>query len=335
MLRTDADQRHTDVKLIHCESIDRRRYEKWSMAHVSLSDIDPATKIEWPEFDPYSITGLLVAGVVPGILLSTLFVGYIVIRCWLNPSLAPAFDVTYSYNKNITVSIGANNLFDKTPPIAPVGTLAAQPGMARISVRPADGGAARDVAEAGDPTRAAIAPVGAAEVYGLLILRNDLQDMQHIVDQFIHYLRGTDVESYRFTSFSLDQWLHERVATWQARHHPAPDDQVQAEGEEQRQRHRRELPEREHGHEEQVARQRRPQRRVVGIEAGELGLELVLQALEIDVDAGRLGHVGRSLSDLAGGGRGRRSRCRARRSSGLPERKDFIRMLPSIEEFTT
>jgi len=37
-------------------------------------------------------------------------------------------------------------------------------------------GAARDVADAGDPTRAAIAPVGAAEVYGLSILRNDLQD---------------------------------------------------------------------------------------------------------------------------------------------------------------
>ena len=32
-----------------------------------------------------SITGLLVAGVVPGMLLSALFVGYIVIRCWLNP----------------------------------------------------------------------------------------------------------------------------------------------------------------------------------------------------------------------------------------------------------
>ena len=39
-----------------------------------------------------SITGLLVAGVVPGILLSVLFVGYIVIRCWLNPALAPAFE---------------------------------------------------------------------------------------------------------------------------------------------------------------------------------------------------------------------------------------------------
>jgi len=37
-------------------------------------------------------------------------------------------------------------------------------------------GAARDVAEAQDPTRAAIGPARAAEVYGLSILRNDLQD---------------------------------------------------------------------------------------------------------------------------------------------------------------
>lgn len=37
-------------------------------------------------------------------------------------------------------------------------------------------GAARAVAEAGDKTRAAVAPMRAAEVYGLSILRNDLQD---------------------------------------------------------------------------------------------------------------------------------------------------------------
>lgn len=37
-------------------------------------------------------------------------------------------------------------------------------------------GAAQAVADAGDPTRAAIAPARAAEVYGLSILRNDLQD---------------------------------------------------------------------------------------------------------------------------------------------------------------
>ena len=37
-------------------------------------------------------------------------------------------------------------------------------------------GAAREVSEAGDRTRAALAPVAAAEVYGLSILRLDLQD---------------------------------------------------------------------------------------------------------------------------------------------------------------
>jgi prephenate dehydratase len=37
-------------------------------------------------------------------------------------------------------------------------------------------GAARAVAEAGDRTRAAVAPNAAAEIYGLSILRNDLQD---------------------------------------------------------------------------------------------------------------------------------------------------------------
>ncbi|MFN7111801.1 MAG: prephenate dehydratase domain-containing protein [Brevundimonas sp.] len=46
-------------------------------------------------------------------------------------------------------------------------------------------GAARDVAEAGDPTQAAIAPVGAAEVYGLSILRNDLQDSSDNRTRFV------------------------------------------------------------------------------------------------------------------------------------------------------
>jgi tripartite ATP-independent transporter DctM subunit len=36
-----------------------------------------------------SISGLLIGGIVPGLILSVLFVGYIVLRAWLNPSLAP------------------------------------------------------------------------------------------------------------------------------------------------------------------------------------------------------------------------------------------------------
>ena len=58
--RIMVDRRHKDVELLLLEEITQRRFGNWSMAHVSLSDIDPATKIEWPEFDPYSITGLLV-----------------------------------------------------------------------------------------------------------------------------------------------------------------------------------------------------------------------------------------------------------------------------------
>lgn len=46
-------------------------------------------------------------------------------------------------------------------------------------------GAARDVAESGDRTRAAIAPVAAAEVYGLAVLRNDLQDSDDNRTRFV------------------------------------------------------------------------------------------------------------------------------------------------------
>jgi len=58
--RIHADPRHKDLELIHCECITQRRYGDWSMAHVHLSDVDPQTKIVWPELDPYSPSGLLV-----------------------------------------------------------------------------------------------------------------------------------------------------------------------------------------------------------------------------------------------------------------------------------
>jgi hypothetical protein len=55
--RIHADPRHEALALIHCESITDRRYAGWSMAHVRLSDVDPQTKIVWPEFDPYAPSG--------------------------------------------------------------------------------------------------------------------------------------------------------------------------------------------------------------------------------------------------------------------------------------
>ena len=46
-------------------------------------------------------------------------------------------------------------------------------------------GAAREVAEAGDPTQAAIAPPLAAEIYGLRILADDIEDEDHNTTRFV------------------------------------------------------------------------------------------------------------------------------------------------------
>jgi prephenate dehydratase len=46
-------------------------------------------------------------------------------------------------------------------------------------------GAAREVAEAGDPTQAAIAPPLAAEIYGLEILAEDVEDEEHNTTRFV------------------------------------------------------------------------------------------------------------------------------------------------------
>ncbi|WP_342166077.1 prephenate dehydratase [Methylobacterium sp. SD21] len=46
-------------------------------------------------------------------------------------------------------------------------------------------GAAREIAEAGDPSRAALAPAMAAEVYGLDILMRDVEDAAHNTTRFV------------------------------------------------------------------------------------------------------------------------------------------------------
>ena len=45
-------------------------------------------------------------------------------------------------------------------------------------------------------------------------MRKDLQDMQHMVDQFIQYVRGSDPATYHFEKFALNDWIIERVANW-------------------------------------------------------------------------------------------------------------------------
>jgi prephenate dehydratase len=56
-------------------------------------------------------------------------------------------------------------------------------------------GAARDVAEAGDPTQASISSALAAEVYGLDILRTNIEDDEHNVTRFVLLSRTPQVPS--------------------------------------------------------------------------------------------------------------------------------------------
>lgn len=66
-------------------------------------------------------------------------------------------------------------------------------------------GAAREVAEGGDPTRGALAPALAAEVYGLDILARDVEDEAHNTTRFVVFspepLPATDGEGPWVTSF--------------------------------------------------------------------------------------------------------------------------------------
>ncbi len=41
-----------------------------------------------------SVAELLIAGIIPGLVIAALYAGYIIIRCWLQPSIAPPYQVT-------------------------------------------------------------------------------------------------------------------------------------------------------------------------------------------------------------------------------------------------
>lgn len=45
-------------------------------------------------------------------------------------------------------------------------------------------------------------------------MRQDVQDMQRMIDQFIGYVRGSDQGSYRYAPLPLRAWLEERVGAW-------------------------------------------------------------------------------------------------------------------------
>lgn len=84
---------------------------------------------------------------------------------------------------------GASLRTVKTAESHPVALRQCPDSLAALGITPVEAfdtaGAARAVAEAGDVSRAAVAPVRAAEVYGLSILRNDIQDSEDNRTRFV------------------------------------------------------------------------------------------------------------------------------------------------------
>ncbi len=55
-----ADERHTDVVLLHYEEIAERRFGGWTMGQVNLSKLNTSIVLKYserPEFDPYGVSG--------------------------------------------------------------------------------------------------------------------------------------------------------------------------------------------------------------------------------------------------------------------------------------
>ena len=55
-----ADERHTDVVLLHYEEITERRFGGWTMGQVNLSKLNTSIVLKYserPEFDPYGVSG--------------------------------------------------------------------------------------------------------------------------------------------------------------------------------------------------------------------------------------------------------------------------------------
>ncbi len=84
---------------------------------------------------------------------------------------------------------GASLRTVKTAESHPIALRQCPASLAALGLTPVEAfdtaGAARAVAEAGDLTRAAVAPAQAAEVYELSILRNDIQDSEDNRTRFV------------------------------------------------------------------------------------------------------------------------------------------------------
>lgn len=64
MRASSATRVTKDVELLQLEEITARRFARWSMAFVDISDRDPMVMMGHPEFDPYSASGAFVMQLV-------------------------------------------------------------------------------------------------------------------------------------------------------------------------------------------------------------------------------------------------------------------------------
>lgn len=46
--------------------------------------------------------------------------------------------------------------------------------------------------------------------------KNDIQDMQRMINQFIGFVRGTDLSTYQFAPLDLKTWLDEQIGAWES-----------------------------------------------------------------------------------------------------------------------
>lgn len=46
--------------------------------------------------------------------------------------------------------------------------------------------------------------------------KNDIQDMQRMINQFIGFVRGTDPSTYQFAPLDLKTWLDEQIGAWES-----------------------------------------------------------------------------------------------------------------------
>lgn len=103
--------------------------------------------------------------------------------------LAVVSDVWRPIRLALMAPPGASLRTVRTAESHPVALRQCPASLAALGITPVEAfdtaGAARAVAEAGDLSRAAVAPVRAAEVYQLSILRNDIQDSEDNRTRFV------------------------------------------------------------------------------------------------------------------------------------------------------